>query len=168
MSIAVRCVSPWAATTSERGGPHVRFPRAARSGHETCFFRGNPPHNKRHFAGMIGKVQSRLTGRVSGTDGGRGRVREWRLPRCAPHQIQALPDQPVEALDRQATPRHARGENDGPGPNEVVAIEENLTRRRIDSGLTERVTSISAPRRFACWSARLASSSPETPLGKPR
>jgi hypothetical protein len=33
---------------------------------------------------------------------------------------------------------------------------------------TVRVTRISAPRRRACCSARLASSSPETPFGKPR
>ena len=33
---------------------------------------------------------------------------------------------------------------------------------------TERVTRISAPSRFACCSARLPSSSPDTPLGNPR
>ena len=31
-----------------------------------------------------------------------------------------------------------------------------------------RVTRISAPSRRACWSARLASSSPDTPDGNPR
>jgi hypothetical protein len=33
---------------------------------------------------------------------------------------------------------------------------------------TRRVTTISAPSRRACCSARLLSSSPETPFGKPR
>jgi hypothetical protein len=49
----------------------------------------------------------------------------------------------------------------------LVAVENDLARRRSMPS-TLRVTRISAPSRRACWSARLASSSPETPFGKPR
>src|SRR6185369_13219190 len=48
--------------------------------------------------------------------------------------VDALPDQAVEALDVQATPRYAGGKNDGPAPDNVVAIEANLTSCRIDPG----------------------------------
>ena len=47
--------------------------------------------------------------------------------------VDALADQPIEAVDREATPRDASGENDGPRPDDVVAIEVNLTRCRIDA-----------------------------------
>ena len=75
---------------------------------------------------MIGKVQSGLTGRVSGADevdvesmGGA------RFAACRAI-VDALADQPIEAVDREATPRDAGGKNDGPRPDDIVAIEENL------------------------------------------
>jgi hypothetical protein len=47
--------------------------------------------------------------------------------------VDALADQPIEAVDRQATPRYASGKNDGPPPDNIVAIEANLPRCRIDT-----------------------------------
>ena len=82
---------------------------------------------------MIGKVQSGLTGRVSGTDEvDVESVRGACFAACRAI-VDALADQPVEAVDRQATPRHAGGKNDGPPPDDIVAIEANLTRCRIDT-----------------------------------
>ena len=53
-------------------------------------------------------------------------------------------------------------------PQHVAAVEVDLARARRRCRVIERVTRISAPSRRACCSARLASSSPETPEGKPR
>ena len=47
--------------------------------------------------------------------------------------INTFADKPIEADDLEAAPRDASGKNDGPRPDDVVAIEVNLTRFRIDS-----------------------------------
>src|SRR4030095_6366907 len=52
--------------------------------------------------------------------------------------VDALADQPIEAVDRQTTPRDPSGKNDGPRPDDIVAIEDNLSRRRIDASTRAR------------------------------
>ena len=37
--------------------------------------------------------------------------------------VDTLADKPIEAVDREAAPRDASGKNDGPRPNDIVAIE---------------------------------------------
>ena len=60
-----------------------------------------------------------------------------------------------------------RGKNDGPRPDDVAAIEVHLTRCWIDAGDIARDQNLCSERP-ACLSARLASSSPEPPLGNPK
>ena len=80
----------------------------------------------------------------------------------------ALAGEPVEALDRQLAPRDPAGEDDRARPQDVAAVEVQLAACAASIRVIDRVTRISAPSLRACWSARLASSSPETPDGKPR
>ena len=80
----------------------------------------------------------------------------------------ALADQAVEPLDGDAAPVDADGEDDRPGADLVAAVEPDRALVRVDGAAAASDQPISAPRRFACRSARLASSSPEMPLGKPR
>ena len=47
--------------------------------------------------------------------------------------VDALADEPIEAVDREAAPCDASGKNDGPRPDNFLAIKENLARRRIDA-----------------------------------
>src|SRR5947207_1582353 len=47
--------------------------------------------------------------------------------------VNTFADEPIESVDRQATPRDARRENDRLRPHDVVAIEMNFTRSRIDA-----------------------------------
>ena len=42
--------------------------------------------------------------------------------------VDAFADEPIEAIDREATPRDAGGKNEGPRPDDIVAIEVDLTR----------------------------------------
>ena len=44
----------------------------------------------------------------------------------------ALPGEPVEALDRQPPPRDAAGEDDRPRPQDVAAVEVHLAGRGVD------------------------------------
>ena len=106
---------------------------------------------------MIGKVQRRLTGRVSGTDevdvepmGGA------RFTACR-SVVDTLADQPVEAIDREATPGDASGKNDGARADDVVAIEENLARRRIDASDRARDQNLrpESPRLLECATREL-------------
>ena len=82
--------------------------------------------------------------------------------------VDALADEPLEPLDREPPPRDAAGEDDRARAQDVAAVEVHLARRRRRCRVIDRVTRISAPSRRACCSARLASSSPDTPDGKPR
>ena len=92
------------------------------------FSRESPRTTSVTDACMIGKVQGGLAGGVSGTD--EVDVESVGGARFAARRavVDALADQPVEAVDREATPRDAGGKNDGPRPDDVVAIEVNLTR----------------------------------------
>ena len=44
----------------------------------------------------------------------------------------ALPGEPVEAVDRQVPPRDAAGQDDRPRPQDVAAVEVDLARRGVD------------------------------------
>ena len=79
----------------------------------------------------------------------------------------ALAGQPVEAVHLELPPCDAARQDDRPRPQHVAAVEVHLAGGGSIRVIV-RVTTISAPSRRACWSARLASSSPETPDGKPR
>jgi hypothetical protein len=46
--------------------------------------------------------------------------------------VDTLANEPIEAIAREATPRHASGKNYCPRPDDIAAIEKNLTRFRID------------------------------------
>ena len=125
-------------------------------------------HDQGHGAGVAGKVKCRLAGRVAGADqvdvepvGGvrlaaRGAI------------VDALADQPVETLDGETSPGDAGRQDQAARPDDVAAVEERRVASPDRCRRPTRVTRISAPSRLACCSARLASSSPEMPLGKPR
>jgi len=86
--------------------------------------------------------------------------------RAAPYEM-PFPARRSNPSTRSRRQRDAAGEDDRPRAQDVAAVE-------VDEALAastrtiSRVTRISAPSRRACCSARLASSSPETPDGKPR
>ena len=48
--------------------------------------------------------------------------------------VDALADQPIEAVDREAPPGDAGRENERSRADDVAAVEEHLARRRIDAG----------------------------------
>src|SRR3984957_20161793 len=132
-----------------------------------ALFEGITSYNERHLACIVGKVQCRLTGRIPGTDevqvkttGGTGLAARRTV-------VDTLTDEPIEALNRKSTPCDASGEDQCTCPDEVVP-SSRISRVVGSMRVTQRVTRISAPSRFACRSARLASSSPETPPGNPR
>ena len=52
--------------------------------------------------------------------------------RAAPYEM-PLPDEPVETLDRQVTPRHATREHDRARPQDLAAVELQLSTFRIDA-----------------------------------
>ena len=47
--------------------------------------------------------------------------------------IDALADEPVEPVDGQTTPRHAGRDDDRPGVQGFVAVEEDSARFRVDA-----------------------------------
>ena len=57
--------------------------------------------------------------------------------------VDTLADEPFEAFDREAAPRDASCKNYGPRLDDIVVIEVNLTRFRIDAG--ERSDLMSGP-----------------------
>ena len=116
----------------------------------------------------VEKNMRRLPGRVAGADD--VDVQPVRVRRLAARGAveDALAGQPVEAR-RSASCRHAT-----PQARMIVRARRTSPPSRWtwrvagSIRVIERVTRISAPSRRACCSARLASSSPETPDGKPR
>ena len=119
----------------------------------------------RHAARVGREEHRRLPGGVARADD--VDVEPVRVRRLAARRAvgDALARQAVEAVDGQPPPRDAAREDDRPRPQDVAAVEEHLAASRRRSASIARVTRISAPSRRACWSARLASSSPETPAG---
>src|SRR4030095_1219569 len=99
-----------------------------------ALFQGVAADDERHRAGVTGKVQSGLAGRVSGAD--QMDVESVGGARFAPCRavVDALADEPIEAVDREATPGDAGSENDGSCPDDVAAAEVDLTRFRIHWG----------------------------------
>ena len=120
-----------------------------------------------HRARVIGEEQRRLAGRVARADD--VDVEPVRARRLAARRAveDALADQRLDAGDREVPPRHAGGQDDR-APAQLVASVEADGARAGSRPVIARVTRISAPSRRACCSARLLSSSPETPAGKPR
>ena len=74
-----------------------------------------------------------LSGRVARADD--VHVQAVRARRLAASRAvrDALPGQPVEALDRELPPRDAAGEDDRPGPHDVPAVEVHLPGRVVDA-----------------------------------
>ena len=124
-------------------------------------------HEQRHRARMIGKEQGGLAGGISRPD--EVDVEAVRGAGFAARRavVDALADQPIKPVDRESAPRYARGKDDGPAPHDVVAIEANLTRRRIESGHGARDQYL-RPKPPCLLERAACSSSPDTPLGKPR
>ena len=56
-----------------------------------------------------------------------------RFAACRP-VVDALADEPVEAVDRDTAPRDAGGKDHGSRADDIVAIEVNLPRFRIEAG----------------------------------
>src|SRR5689334_9122250 len=48
--------------------------------------------------------------------------------------VNAFADEPIETFDREAAPRDASRQNNGTRPDDVVTVEVNLARCRIDAG----------------------------------
>ena len=135
MSIAVRCVSPWTAWTSDRSRsstfdvPVQLLDQVVRHG----LVQGLAAHDQGHLARMVGEVERRLTGRVAGAD--EVDVEPVRGAHFAARGavVDALADQPIEAVDGEATPRDAGGEDQRSRADDVAAVEEHFARRRIDA-----------------------------------
>src|SRR5215831_1176171 len=90
-------------------------------------------HHESHLSCTVGKVQRRLSGRVSSTNevdiqstGGSS------LAACR-SVVNTLANQPLNALDRNSTPGHASGEDNGARPDDVIAIEKDLPSTRLDT-----------------------------------
>ena len=87
-----------------------------------------------HAARMVGEEDRRLSGRVAGADDvdveavGAGRLAARRAVG------DALPDEPVEALDRKPPPGDATGEDDRPRAQDITAVEVDLMGRGFDPG----------------------------------
>ena len=136
MSIAVRMRSPCAATTSgrERDARCSTCPRSARSGSATCSSRAS----RRGTTSVT--VRAWLAKYSAACPAELPAPMRWTSSPCVRARlaargavVDALADQPVEAVDRQPPPRHAGGEDDGPRPHDVAAVEEHLARRRVDA-----------------------------------
>ena len=89
--------------------------------------------DQRHLAGVVGAVERRLAGGVAGAD--EVDVEPVRGAHLAARGavVDALADQPIEAVDGEAPPRDAGGEDQRPRPHDVAAVEEHFARRRIDA-----------------------------------
>ena len=87
----------------------------------------------RHASGVVGEEQRRLPCRVARTDD--MDVQPVGVRRLAARRAvrDALPDEPIEALDRQVPPRHAAGEHDRPGLQDVAVVEVHMAPRGIDA-----------------------------------
>src|SRR5262249_59924250 len=59
-------------------------------------------------------------------------MRRARLAACR-SIVDAFANEAVEAVDREAAPGDARGENDRARPDDITPIEKNLSRLRIDA-----------------------------------
>ena len=90
--------------------------------------------DKGDLAGVVGKIQRRLTGRVSGAD--EVDVVSMRAARFAARGavIDPLADEPIEAVDREASPRDAGGKNERSCPDDVVPVQQHFARRWTDAG----------------------------------
>ena len=86
----------------------------------------------RHAARVRGEEQRRLPCRVARADDMDVQTVGVRCLAAGCAVRDALPDQPVEALDRQMAPRDAAGEDDRPGLQDVAAVEVHLARRSVD------------------------------------
>ena len=86
----------------------------------------------RHAPRMGGEEQRRLPRRVARADD--VDVEPVRVRRLAARRAvrDALPDEPVESLDRQAPPCDAAGEDDRPRLQDVAAVEVDLACRGVD------------------------------------
>ena len=82
---------------------------------------------------MVGEEQSRLTGGVPrANEMDVGPVGGTRFAACR-SVIDPFADKALDALDGELTPRYSGGKNDGPSPDNIVSIEEDLSRQRIDA-----------------------------------
>ncbi len=112
----------------------VRFP--AQLLHQVvrhAFFQCIAANNERHLSSVVREKQRSLPGRITCTD----QVNV--LPMSGIHFaarrtiVDALADQRIEPIDRQAAPRDTTGKNDGVCADHLVAIEKYLSRDRIDT-----------------------------------
>src|SRR5688500_14549310 len=82
---------------------------------------------------MGGEEHRRLPGLVASTDD--VDIQAVRAHRLAARRAvgDAFPGEPIESLDRQVPPRDAAREDDRPPPQNVTAVEVQLTSRGIDA-----------------------------------
>jgi hypothetical protein len=90
--------------------------------------------DQRHEARVIGEMQRRLAGRVAGTNqidiqamGAAGLAAGRSI-------IDALADEPIEAVNGEPPPCHARCKDKSARPDRIGAVEKHLMRRWIDAG----------------------------------
>jgi hypothetical protein len=84
---------------------------------------------------MIGEVQRRLPGRISGADEENVEAMHGARFAALGAVVDALADEPIKAVDRQAPPRDAGCQNDRSCAHHVAAaVESDFARRRIDAG----------------------------------
>ena len=97
-----------------------------------ALFQRAAAHHQGHGAGVVGEEHRRLAGGVAGADqvdvlalGDAGLAAGGAV-------VDALADQPVEALDGDPAPVDAGGEDDGAGVDRLVAVEVDGAGRGID------------------------------------
>src|SRR5262245_24097426 len=96
-------------------------------------FERRASNEERHPSRMIGEVDCRLACRISSADEMdvetlRGTHFAARCP-----VVDTLADESVEPLGAEASPRDTCGEDEGPRPHDLAAVEKHFTRRRIDA-----------------------------------
>ena len=99
-----------------------------------ALLQGIPPDNECHCASIIRKVHCCLTCGVSGAD--EVKVLSICGARLAARRtkVDALANEPVEALNLESAPLDAAGKYDGPRADDLIAVEHDLMRLRIDAG----------------------------------
>ena len=131
------------------------------------FSRPSPRQSMVTLRAWVANEQGRLPGRVAGPDDVDVEAVRARGVAARRAVEDALAREAVGALDREPPPRDAAGEDDRPGPQHVASVQVDVPRRPLDPRDRPRHEDL-GPEPLACASAFFASSSPDTPDGKPR
>src|SRR6185437_2631782 len=135
MSISARLCSPYTARISAKLHADVRFRAELLDqvvGH--AVLEAWPPHDEGHLAGVTGKVQRGLAGRVARAD--QVDIHAVDGVGLAPRRTveHALADQAIDALDGEVPPGYPGREDEAARPDRVGAVKRHLVAGRIDAG----------------------------------